>query len=89
MKNLNDALNKAREPNTALILNMISDRAYNAYSAFTTDSATPGTSGSLEGIRGDYHVFIGGTSGHMSRVLVAAFDPIFWLHHWSVKFASH
>ena len=23
--------------------------------------------------------------GHMSDVPVAAFDPIFWLHHWYVK----
>ena len=23
--------------------------------------------------------------GHMSDVPVAAFDPIFWLHHWRVR----
>ena len=40
-------------------------------------------SGSLEGsIHGNYHVLIGGGRGHMSNPTVAAFDPIFWFHHW-------
>ena len=26
--------------------------------------------------------------GHMADVPVAAFDPIFWLHHWCVKAPS-
>lgn len=48
--------------------------------------------GSIEGLHNDYHVLIGGfegtfsemksKSGHMSCVPVAAFDPIFWIHHW-------
>ncbi|KAM5523936.1 Tyrosinase 5 [Fusarium oxysporum f. sp. phaseoli] len=50
--------------------------------------------GSIEGLHNDYHVFIGGfqgtrgniksTSGHMSCVPVAAFDPIFWIHHCQI-----
>ncbi|KAG8922053.1 hypothetical protein FRC02_012164, partial [Tulasnella sp. 418] len=38
---------------------------------------------SLETIHGDVHVIVGG-NGQMSQVPVAAFDPIFWLHHVNV-----
>jgi hypothetical protein len=41
-------------------------------------------SGSLEGLHGTYHGLIGGfnpSGGHMSRVPVAAFDPIFVSSH--------
>lgn len=85
---MNQALNQQREPNTGYILDMISDPAYRYYSAFATDSAQTGASGSLEDIHGTYHLLIGGTggqnmtSGHMTRVPVAAFDPVFWMHHW-------
>ncbi|KAH7227272.1 hypothetical protein B0J15DRAFT_577507 [Fusarium solani] len=42
---------------------------------------------SLEAIHNTVHGVTGGTDfdtgvGHMSAVPVAAFDPIFWLHHW-------
>lgn len=40
-----------------------------------------GPHGSLEDLHNTYHDICGG-SGHMGRVPVAAFDPIFWLHHW-------
>jgi tyrosinase len=40
-------------------------------------------SGSLEDLHNFYHGATGG-QGHMARVPVAAFDPIFWLHHWYV-----
>lgn len=35
-------------------------------------------------VHGLYHVLIGGQSGHMSSVPVAAFDPMFWLHHCQI-----
>ena len=38
---------------------------------------------SLESIHDDIHVDVGGT-GHMGDPAVAAFDPIFWLHHCQV-----
>ena len=53
-------------------------------------------SGSLEALHGTYHGLVGGDSvpkansgqgtpgGHMSRVPVAAFDPIFWMHHCQI-----
>ncbi|KAJ4248373.1 hypothetical protein NW762_012703 [Fusarium torreyae] len=51
--------------------------------------------GSIEDLHNDYHVFIGGfegkrfddkkiRTGHMSCVPVAAFDPIFWIHHCQI-----
>ncbi|KAJ3538356.1 hypothetical protein NM688_g6533 [Phlebia brevispora] len=41
---------------------------------------------SLEGVHNNVHVFIGGmTYGHMSENEVAAFDPIFWMHHGNVE----
>lgn len=40
---------------------------------------------SLEFIHNNIHSWIGGpdgmTAGHMADVPVAAFDPVFWLHH--------
>jgi tyrosinase len=40
---------------------------------------------SLELIHNNVHVFSGGyesgSTGHMADIAVAAFDPIFWLHH--------
>jgi len=43
-------------------------------------------SSQLEGIHGDIHVTIGGSnpSGHLASVDMAAFDPIFWLHHVNI-----
>lgn len=49
--------------------------------------------GSIESLHNNYHVYTGGFAGareniktriggHMSCVPVAAFDPIFWFHHW-------
>lgn len=48
------------------------------------------TAGSIEDFHGSYHVFVGGFSGrntntgHMSSVPVAAFDPVFWMHHCQI-----
>jgi len=51
------------------------------YNAFSTEGFVKGQPptqySSLEDIHGQLHVFTGG-SGHMGRVPVAAFDPIFW-----------
>lgn len=43
---------------------------------------------SIEDLHGLIHGLCGGATingtgfGHMAQVAVAAFDPIFWLHHW-------
>lgn len=42
-----------------------------------------GPRGSLEDIHNTYHGVCGG-DGHMGRVPVAAFDPVFWLHHCNI-----
>lgn len=47
------------------------------------NSIVDGPRGSLEDIHNTYHDVCGG-DGHMSRVPVAAFDPIFWLHHCNI-----
>jgi tyrosinase len=36
----------------------------------------------IEFIDNNIHSWIGGKGSHMSQMPVAAFDPIFWLHHW-------
>ena len=45
---LNDAVNKHREQNTGLILNMMLDDVYNQYDTFAYQHSSPGPSGSLE-----------------------------------------
>ena len=40
-------------------------------------------SGSIEDLHNKFHVLIGGR-GVMGNPLVAAFDPIFFIHHWCV-----
>jgi tyrosinase len=39
---------------------------------------------SLENPHGGLHVWVGGSGGDMSRVPIAAYDPIFWFHHCNV-----
>lgn len=51
--------------------------------------------GSIEGVHDNYHCYLGGWDpeklkqgakffkiGHMMCVPIAAFDPVFWFHHW-------
>ena len=72
---------------------MLSDPDYGFYSIFSTNSKEkdninqgkqhgerPGPSGSLEALHNNYHGLIG-MGGHMGRVPLAAFDPVFWMHH--------
>ncbi|EMC97480.1 hypothetical protein BAUCODRAFT_68232 [Baudoinia panamericana UAMH 10762] len=53
-------------------------------------SSSTSCSNSLEGIHNTIHVTAGGSGsstvfgGHMTYLAVAAFDPIFWLHHCNV-----
>jgi hypothetical protein len=58
---------------------------YNSFASTGFVPGSPTTYTSLENIHGSIHVFTGGTgptrTGHMTHVPVAAFDPIFWLHH--------
>jgi hypothetical protein len=58
---------------------------YNSFASTGFAPGSPTTYTSLEDIHNSIHVFSGGTgqtrTGHMTHVPVAAFDPIFWLHH--------
>jgi len=57
-------------------------------SAKAQENAPPDNWASIEGIHNVLHNWVGGatdqkdTNGHMSHVAIAAFDPLFWLHHW-------
>lgn len=64
-----------------MTLSSVLDKIYSHYKDFSTIMKTVGPSGSLEALHDDYRYFIVG-GGRMSSVLVAAFDPVFWLHHW-------
>ena len=66
------------------------------YAAFATSAYLPNQRSkdyiSLEGIHNNLHAYSGGFAkdprvpfyGHMANVPVAAFDPIFWVHHCNV-----
>ena len=83
IQDMNGALNGYRESGVSIILSMIKDSIYASWDAFSTSAAgLAPPSGSLEDIHGQYHELIGDTSGHMSTVPVAAFDPVFFFHHW-------
>ncbi|KAF3916622.1 Tyrosinase [Dactylellina cionopaga] len=60
--------------------NGVSTGVYNRFTHRTRDS--------LEGIHDDIHNAIGGPiggiHGHMADISLAAFDPIFWLHHANI-----
>lgn len=55
-----------------------------------TNQILQDNTGSIEGLHNNYHVYVGGFSGddsntgHMSCVPVAAFDPVFWIHHCQI-----
>jgi len=63
------------------------------YLHFSNDdagSSSTSCSNSLEGIHNTIHTVAGGggtstiSGGHMTYLALAAFDPIFWLHHFNV-----
>lgn len=99
---LDKALNKEREPKVQAVLDLLEIPPYFDYRNFASTGARTkrvvengkpvvkidGPSGSLENFHNNYHVTLGG-QGHMSRVPVAAFDPVFWLHHWLGQFVLH
>ena len=72
--------NASLRNNVSLIL-----LSYKQFDAFSNNewlrNGQAGTYGSLEDIHNEIHDKTGG-NGHMSALEVAAFDPVFWLHHW-------
>jgi tyrosinase len=89
VQTLNCSVNELREDTIRMSLNFVENGAYNDYLSYSTARAPTAKDpldgksavGSLEGVHGNYHGLVGG-EGHMSSVLTAAFDPIFFLHHW-------
>lgn len=86
LNGLNSKLNQMREEEVEYIMNIMSENEYGSYRVVGDQSWTKGkgASGSLEGIHGSYHDYLGGDVGHMGKVAVAAFDPVFWIHHCQV-----
>lgn len=52
---------------------------YQSFNQFSNTGSQQSGRGTLEGIHDSIHSTIG---GHMGIVSIAAFDPLFWLHHW-------
>jgi len=91
-KELSNALNSGREGRSSLTLALIHSQPYGRLQTVASDFLAEGDitlfssraegRGSLEGsIHGNYHGLIGGP-GHMGTPILAAFDPVFWFHHW-------
>ena len=85
VKQLNEKLNQIREQDDEYCNNMILFPGKGGYDKFlnvvTTKLEVNGMAGSLEGLHNGYHNYIG-NGGQMSDPPVAAFDPVFWIHHW-------
>ncbi|TFK38415.1 tyrosinase [Crucibulum laeve] len=80
---LRAVLSSAQSDITTGTFNMLT--RVNTWAAFSSHTVGDGgsSSNSIEAIHDDLHVYVGG-SGHMSNPAVAAFDPIFFLHHCNV-----
>ncbi|KAM0425576.1 hypothetical protein ACHAPT_009107 [Fusarium lateritium] len=70
---------ESRNPSSYLSLEAIHNTVHVSYSSFSDETKT----------KYAWQVFTGGSNfetgvGHMSDVPVAAFDPIFWLHHCQI-----
>jgi tyrosinase len=75
--------NSSLRSNVALLL-----LSYTDFDAFSNNQwrsdQQQGSFGSLEDVHNEIHDKVGGNGGHMGALEVAAFDPIFWLHHCNV-----
>lgn len=75
-----------RQPYTMFIRDRIIGNQ--RYESFATKDLTEDDSGNLESIHDQYHGnlaggnFGAGYNGWMGAVPTAAFDPVFWMHHW-------
>ncbi|KAJ7480969.1 common central domain of tyrosinase-domain-containing protein, partial [Mycena latifolia] len=83
VEDLTSTLQSAQRQLTSKTYNLLT--RVHTWPAFSNTS--PGddgtTTNSLEAIHNDVHNYVGG-NGHMSDPAVAAFDPIFFLHHGNV-----
>jgi tyrosinase len=74
--------NAALRSNISLLL--LSYKDYMAFSNNRWIQNEIGSYGSLENTHDNIHGLIGGSGGHMGRLAVSAFDPVFWLHHCNI-----
>jgi tyrosinase len=80
---MNQDLNQEREGLVGTMFNLLTIGDYKDYRMFSNHSTQSRLArGSVEGFHDQYHGIIGGFAGHMSYPPIAAFDPVFWLHHW-------
>ena len=70
------------QQNVNILMNDTNYTSFDAFSNHTWQPNEPGTNASLEDIHNSIHGVIGGPMGHMTEIDYAAFDPVFWLHHW-------
>lgn len=91
-RQLNTVLAQRREGKVESLLDLFYHPKYKSFVRFSNKASKYDKEkkewvatqyGSVESLHDGYHDYCGGT-GHMGRVPVAAFDPVFWLHHWSV-----
>ena len=89
-RRLNTVLAQRRESEVESLVNLLYLPDYKKYEIFSNKALVwdeeeqrwiATVKGSVESLHDDYHGHCGGI-GHMSRVPIAAFDPVFWLHHW-------
>lgn len=97
LKAMSDSLNSGRQGRTTMMIKLLNSKPYQDLSVVASDRLKQGDltktkdvpdpdtrdgMGSLEGtLHGNYHGLIGG-DGVMGDPRVAAFDPVFWFHHW-------
>ncbi|KAI9656603.1 MAG: hypothetical protein M1821_004810 [Bathelium mastoideum] len=90
---LQDTLNEHRACLLGRMKYMLLDKnatgGYAKYRYFATKKWYPGSpsKGSLQSFHDSMHNHIG-DNGHMGDTSVAAFDPVFWMHHWQVAINS-
>ncbi|KAL8787253.1 MAG: hypothetical protein Q9195_007863 [Heterodermia aff. obscurata] len=80
---MNARINSNREGEQQILVDMLFDPVYANFESFATNTNTTGPSGSLEDFHNTYHWIIGGT-GQMGDPTIAAFDPVFWIHHCNI-----
>ena len=80
---MNTRINSFREAQQQVLVNMLLDPVYANFESFAANTHTRGPQGSLENTHNTYHWIIGDT-GHMGDTTIAAFDPVFWIHHCNI-----
>ena len=81
---VNDVLNKQRESTVVFLLDLFVRETYSDYLRMSNhEKIHGGGSGSIESLHDNIHGYLGG-SAHMGAPEVAAFDPVFWLHHCNI-----